>query len=283
MFGKMVAAGVAAIPAVAQEQQQSAATSPAPWETPEDLKAHPTGAPLPGQKWIVHDRSRPQPRKVTPGLPIAFSPPPSDAIILFDGKDLSQWSGAGRGGVTGDPHWKVENGYVELVPRSGSMATKMKFGDCQLHVEWMNPTPADPKVHGQERGNSGVILMGKYEIQVLSSYDNPTYADGMAGAIYSLFPPMVNPCRPENEWNCYDLLFEAPRFEGTAVAKPGYVTLLFNGVMVHHHAQLIGTTSMKPLARYQPHGAEESLVLQGHAGPVRYRNIWIRKITGYDS
>jgi hypothetical protein len=283
MFGKMVVAGLAANRSVAQQLPQSPPASGSGFETPEELEAHPVGAPIPGQKWKVHDRSRPQPRKITPGLPIASSPAPSDAIILFDGKDLSQWVGAGRGAVGGDPHWKVEDGYVELVPRSGSMATKAKFGDCQLHVEWMNPPVADPKVRGQERGNSGVILMGKYEIQVLSSYNNPTYADGMAGAIYALYPPMVNPCRPEGDWNSYDLLFEAPRFEGSTVAKPGYVTLIFNGVMVHHHAQLIGSTAVKPLAQYQPHAPEESFVLQGHAGPVRYRNIWIRKIAGYDA
>jgi hypothetical protein len=134
----------------------------------------------------VHDPDRPQTKKVTPGLPIPEVPPPSDAIVLFDGKDLSQWVTLVRGGGTDEPRWKVENGYMEMVPRSGSMATKTKFGDIQLHVEWMVPKGADPSRKGQMRGNSGVILTGHYELRVLESYDNPAYADGSVGAIYGL-------------------------------------------------------------------------------------------------
>jgi len=269
-FGKTVAAaGLVGIPGGAQVPQ---------------MEGSPEGSILPGQKWKAHDRARPQARKVVPGPSLASPPPPSDATVLFDGKDLSQWAGLARGGVRGEPAWKVENGYIELVPRSGSLATKEKFGDCQLHLEWVTPLPlvnADAK--GQMRGNSGVILMGRYEVQVLSSFDNPTYADGAAGSIYGLYPPLVNPCRPEGEWNSYDIVFEAPRFEDGKAVKPAFVTLFFNGVLAHHRAQLIGSTSILRVAQYQPHAAEESLVLQGHAGPVRYRNIWIRRLAGYDS
>jgi len=128
-----------------------------------------------------------------------------------------------------------------------------------------------------------VVLMGRYEIQVLAGYNNPTYSDGSAGALYGLYPPMVNPTRPEGEWNSFDIFFEAPRFEGEKVAKPAFVTLIFNGILVHHRVELLGSTSTLPIAKYQPHAAEESLVLQGHTGPTRYRNIWIRRLKGYDT
>jgi hypothetical protein len=247
------------------------------------MDGSPLGDPLPGQKWRVHDRDRPQPRKVTPGLPPASGLPPSDAIVLFEGKSLSQWNGIGRGGAIGEPLWKVENGYVEMVPGSGGLVTKEKFGDIQLHIEWVTPTGADPSRVGQMRGNSGIILMGHYEVQILSSFDNPTYPDGAAGAIYGLYPPMVNPCRPEGEWNSYDIVFESPQFQGEKVVKPAYLTLIFNGVLVHHRVELLGTTSVEPIAKYQPHASEEPFSLQAHAGPVRYRNVWVRKLLGYDS
>ena len=168
---------------------------------PPQLAGSPVGEPLPGQKWLVHDRARPQARKVTPGLPIPQVQPSSDAIVLFDGKDLSQWGTIGRDGKITDPTWKVENGYVEMVPRTGSLITETGVRRLPVHLEWMTPTGADASHVGQMRGNSGVILMKQYEIQVLSSFDNPTYADGAAGALYGLYPPLVNPCRPEGEWN----------------------------------------------------------------------------------
>jgi 3-keto-disaccharide hydrolase len=282
MFGKnVVAVGLATIPAIAQQ-----AGTPQPgrggraFETPEEYEKHPEGAPIPGQKWKVHDLTRPLAPKVTPGLPILSPAPPSDAIVLFDGKDLSQWVAGGRGGAAGPPKWKIENGYAEM---AGGIATKEKFGDCQLHVEWTTLPPADPARHGQGRGNSGVVLMGRYEVQVLSGFNNPTYSDGAAGAIYGLYPPLVNPTRPEGEWNSYDIFFEAPRFEGERVVKPAYLTLIFNGILVHHRVELLGSTSTLPLAKYRPHAPEESLVLQGHTGPARFRNIWIRRLKGYDT
>jgi len=285
-FGRqMVAAGLAAAPLIAQQGVPPSSAPGGSFPPPASgmRGMNPEGAPIPGQKWKVHDATRPQPRRVTPGLPIVSAPPPSDAIILFDGRDFSKWTAAGpRGAAAGEPRWKVENGYMETVPRGGSIATKEKFGDCQLHLEWTTLPPADPEMKGQMRGNSGVILMGHYEVQVLSSYDNPTYADGMAGAIYGLYPPMVNPARPDGEWNSYDIVFEAPQFDGSTVVKPAYLTLIFNGVLVHHRAQLLGNTAVLPLAQYRPHAPEEPLVLQGHAGVVRYRNIWIRRLRGYD-
>uniref|UniRef100_Q026J8 3-keto-alpha-glucoside-1,2-lyase/3-keto-2-hydroxy-glucal hydratase domain-containing protein n=1 Tax=Solibacter usitatus (strain Ellin6076) TaxID=234267 RepID=Q026J8_SOLUE len=285
-FGsKVLAAGMAAIPAIAQKSaappgQKAGGRS---FETPEEYEKHPEGSPIPGQKWKVHDLQRPLPPKVTPALPISSPAPPADAIVLFNGKDLSQWVSRQRGGAQTEANWKVENGYVEMVPQSGSIATREKFGDCQLHVEWTTLPPSDPSRHGQGRGNGGVVLMERYEIQVLSGYDNPTYSDGTAGALYGLYPPMVNPTRPEGEWNSFDVFFESPRFQGSTVVKPAYVTLIFNGLLAHHRVELLGSTSTLPLAKYQPHAAEESLVLQGHTGPTRYRNIWIRRLKGYDT
>jgi hypothetical protein len=266
----------------AQNKQQ---TAPGPSSTgPSDQMAgSPVGDQLPGQKWKVHDRSRPQARKVTPGLPLADERPSSDAIVLFDGKDLTQWGTQGRDGQVTEAKWKAENGYVEMVPRSGSLITKAAFGDCQLHLEWMTPTGTDATRRGQMRGNSGVILMKRYEVQVLSSFDNITYADGAAGGIYGLYPPLVNPCRPEGEWNSYDIVFRAPKFDGETLLKPAFLTLLFNGLVVHDHVELLGSTDTLPIAKYQPHPEEEPFLLQGHAGPVRYRNIWIRRLQAYDS
>jgi len=244
----------------------------------------PVGDPLPGQKWLVHDHSRPQPRKVTPGQPIPTMSAPSDAIVLFDGKDLSKWNAAsfGRGGAAAatEPQWKIADGHAEM---RGGIVTKESFGDIQLHVEWMTPPVDDPMRVGQQRGNSGVVFMGRYEVQVLSGYDNPTYADGGAGAIYGVYPPMVNPCLPEGQWNTYDFVFEAPRFDGDKLVKPAFLTLFFNGVMVHNRAQFLGSTAHEPLAVYTPHAAELPLQLQGHVGPAWYRNIWVRRILGYDA
>lgn len=246
------------------------------------MDGSPLGDPLPGQKWRVHDRERPQPRKVVPGTPIPTPSAPSDAIVLFDGSDLSKWNGGGRGGSVTEPRWKVENGYVELVPGAGSLVTKDSFGDVQLHLEWTTPAGADASRVGQARGNSGVIFMGRYEMQVLSSYNNPTYPDGAAGAIYGLYPPMVNPCLPEGQWNAYDIVFEAPKFDAGKLTKPASITLFFNGIIVQNRVELLGTTSHEPIAVYTPHAAELPLSLQGHAGPARFRNIWIRRLLGYD-
>jgi hypothetical protein len=258
---------------------QQAGTPPKPAEAGDGVHGYTDTPRLPGQKWRVHDPDRPHPRKVTPG-PVVSAPAPSDAIVLFDGKDLSQWVTAGRGGQIQEPKWKVENGYMETVPRSGRLVTKEKFGDCQLHIEWMIPA-GSPGV-GQDRGNSGVELMMRYEIQVLESFENPTYADGQAAAIYGQWPPLVNASRPEGQWNVYDILFEAPRFDKEKLVKPGYVTVVHNGILVHNHQEILGATVWRKVAVYSHHGEEEPLSLQDHNSPVRFRNIWIRKLGHYD-
>ena len=241
----------------------------------------PVGDPLPGQKWLVHDHSRPQPRKVMPGQPIPTMSAPSDAIVLFDGKDLSKWTaGGGRGGAAvSEPQWRIVDGHAEM---RGSIVTKESFGDIQLHLEWTTPRVEDPMRVGQQRGNSGIVFMGRYEVQVLSGYDNPTYADGGVGAIYGVYPPMVNPCLPEGQWNSFDFVFEAPKFDGDKLVKLAFLTLFFNGVMVHNRAQFLGSTAREPIASYTPHAAELPFQLQGHVGPAWYRNIWVRRILGYD-
>ena len=267
--------------AAALGAQQPPAAAPAKQPAQElagdDINGYTDTPRIPGQKWRVHDVDRPRPPKVTPGTPGTSATPPSDAIVLFNGKDLSQWVTEARGGVAQAPKWKVENGYIEIVPRTGRLVTKEKFGDCQLHVESMIPKEATGT--GQSRGNSGVELMRRYEIQVLESNQNLTYADGGAGAIYGVWPPMVNPARPQGEWNVYDVFFEAPRFEGEQIVKPAFLTLFLNGVLVQDHKAYLGTTVWRRVGVYRPHPAEEPLSLQDHNQPVRFRNIWIRRLS----
>lgn len=236
---------------------------------------------LPGQPWRVHDLKRPHPPLVTPGAQPGR--PPSDAVVLFDGKDLSHWFHRGRGADRGKilpARWKLEHGYVEVVGGAGDLVSKEKFGDAQYHIEWAAP----PRIEGsgQWRGNSGVLIMERYEIQVLDNWENPTYADGMAGAIYGQFPPLVNPARPPGQWQSFDIVFEAPRFEGDKLVKPACATVFLNGVLVHHHREIIGRMAHRRVGTYAPHAPEESLALQDHDTPVRYRNIWVRRLKGYD-
>ncbi len=231
---------------------------------------------LPDGKWRVHDVTRPRPPVVTPGAQPGS--PPSDAIVLFDGTDLSKWVTDVKGEPTA-PKWKVEKGYMEVVDKAGGIRTKEKFGDIQLHVEWASP--AEVKGDSQARGNSGVLLMSRYEVQVMDSYDNPTYADGQAGAIYGQTPPLVNACRKPGEWQTYDIVFEAPRFDGGKLVKPAYVTLIQNGVLIHNRREVLGTTPHAKLGTYTAHG-EEPLELQNHHNPVRFRNVWVRRLKGYD-
>ena len=236
---------------------------------------------LPGQKWKVHDIDRPRPRVVTPGTnPTQERPgtPPSDAVVLFDGKDLSKWRWRGGGSVP--KGWKVQGGYMEVVEKGDSIATKDSFGDIQLHAEWQ--VPANPPRTGQWRGNSGIIIMGRYEIQVLDSYDAATYADGQAASIYGQFPPLVNASRKPGEWQFYDIIFEAPKFEGGKLVKNPYVTVLHNGVVVHHHQPFIGQMAHRVHRPFEAHGPEAPLVIQNHDVPVRYRSIWVRKLGSYD-
>jgi hypothetical protein len=212
-----------------------------------------------------------EPRIVTPGRTSAD--PPSDAIVLFDGKDLSHWRGDG-----GTPaKWIVRDGYVEVAPGTGDMETAEKFGDVQLHIEWA--TPAVVKGEGQERGNSGVFLMGHYEIQVLDSYDNKTYYHGQAGSVYKQYAPLVNASRKPGEWQTYDIIFHAPRFdEQGKVVDRARVTVLHNGVLIQNNVEIYGNTYHDRPALYTAHAPEEPLRLQDHGNPLRYRNIWIRRL-----
>jgi hypothetical protein len=174
----------------------------------------------------------------------------------------------------------VENGYFEVVPKTGAIATKDRFGDVQLHVEWAAPSP--PRGASQDRGNSGIFLMGLFETQVLDSYNSPTYADGQAGAIYGQWPPLVNATRKPGEWQAYDIVFEAPKFEGDRLVKPAYITVFLNGVLLHNRKEEMGPTQHRQLAKYVPGPSEGPIVLQDHSHPVRYRNIWVRRLAGYD-
>ncbi|MCF7668642.1 MAG: DUF1080 domain-containing protein [Verrucomicrobia bacterium] len=207
-----------------------------------------------------------EPVKVTPG---ADGAPPSDAIVLFDGSDTSKWKGDGGGAVK----WKVENGYMQ-VNGTGNILTKDEFGDCQLHVEWS--VPKDITGDDQGRGNSGVYLQGRYEIQVLDSYNNKTYFDGQAGAFYGNSAPLVNPCRKPGEWQTYDIIFHAPTPdpEGDGII-PGSFTVLFNGVLVQDHVPVKGSTTA---SMFTGATAKGPLTLQDHGSPVRYRNIWLRPL-----
>jgi len=236
---------------------------------------------LPNMKWHVHDPDRPHPKVVSPGATPGAAP--SDAIVLFDGKDLSKWVQHGTGANQNqliDPTWKVGDGWFEVGAHTGGLYTREKFGDCQVHVEWSSPT--DVRGTSQGRGNSGVLLMSRYEIQVLDAWDNPTYADGQTAAIYGQWPPLVSVPRRPGEWNTYDIVFEAPRFEGEKLVKPAFFTVFYNGVIVHNRKESMGPMVYRQVAHYTPHDPEEPLMLQDHNNPVRYRNIWIRRLKGYD-
>jgi hypothetical protein len=176
--------------------------------------------------------------------------------------------------------WKLENGYMEVIPRAGDLLTKEKFGDVQVHVEFQ--FPENIQGQSQNRGNSGVLLQSRYEIQVLDSYRNPTYADGQVGAIYGQWPPLANASRRPGEWQTYDIVFEAPRFEGEKLVKPAYFTVIHNGVLLHNRKESMGPMIYRQVAHYAPQPAEDSLMLQNHSQPVRYRNIWIRRLKSYD-
>lgn len=205
----------------------------------------------------------PEPPVVDPG---DGTRAPSDAIVLFDGKDLSAFENG--------ENWKVENGYAEV--GSGSIRTRQAFGDCQLHLEFA--TPAEVKGDGQGRGNSGVYLMDRYEVQILDSFGNQTYFDGQCAAVYKQQPPTVNACRGPGEWQSYDILFTAPRFDSEGkLTQPAAVTVLHNGVVVHNHFQLSGGTFWDQAPAYTAHEAKLPFSIQDHGNPLRFRNIWIRE------
>ena len=233
----------------------------------------------PDPNWRGHDRYRPLPLVVmpaTPSTPEQPGKPPSDAVVLFDGKDLSPWVS-----MDGSPtKWIVRDGYMECVKGSGYIRTLRNFGDCQLHLEWATPVPA--KGEGQSRGNSGVFFgLDRYEVQVLDSFENRTYADGGAGSVYGQYPPLVNACQPPGEWQTYDIVYTAPRFdpEGKLLA-PARLTVFHNGVLIQNNVALTGPTSWLERAPYRAHPERQPIALQDHGNPVRYRNIWVRELGG---
>ena len=242
-----------------------------------------TGSPFYGDApddhhpWAVHDHNRPQPKLVTPGT---FSSqeqpgkPPSDAIVLFDGTDLSKWEADEGEGVP--TKWIVKDGAMECVPKSGYIRTKDKLGDIQLHVEWAAPTKAEGESQG--RGNSGVFLMGLVEVQVLDNYNNPTYADGFAGSVYGVMPPFANALRPPGQFQVYDIVFRRPIYKEGKQLDPGYITVFENGVLVQDHTMLEGGTGHMARSKPGPFAEAGPLKLQDHGNPVRYRNIWYRPL-----
>src|SRR5258706_8006771 len=234
---------------------------------------------LPGGKWHVHDGTRPQPTIIDPGSAStqeAPGKPPSDAHILFDGTDLSKWIGD-----NGKPAaWVVSNGFMTITPKTRGIHTVEDIGDCQMHIEWSAPNP--PRGRDQDRGNSGVIFFNKYEVQVLDSYENITYPDGQAASIYGSYPPLVNAMRKPGEWNVYDIFFNVPRFKDGKLEKPGYFTVIHNGVIVQNHVELLGDSFHRKMPAYTPHAPKGPLYLQDHGHPVRYRNIWYRELKDSD-
>ncbi len=220
------------------------------------------------EPYRVHDPDRPWPPVVAPGVRsrgAQAGTAPSDALVLFDGGDLSAWRDAG---------WTVEDGV--LVAGKGDLVTVETFGDCQLHLEWQAPDP--PRGKMTNRGNSGVFFMGKYEIQIFDSYTEKIYPDGIAGAVYGETPPLVHPARKPGRWQSYDIVFTAPVFADGTVVEPATVTMLFNGVLVHFNTEIRGPCAWRKIAPYKPHPPKLPLKLQAHGNPVRFRNIWIRRL-----
>ena len=225
-------------------------------------------------EWPQHSRERPQPPIVTPPAQQLPAPAPAGAVVLFDGTSLANWR---KKGSDAPASWKVENGYMEVVPGTGDIASVFAFGDAQVHVEYMTPPPRGGT--DQDRGNSGVWLMSNYEVQVLDSYDNVTYPDGQNAALYGDVPPSVNASRPPGEWQSFDITFTAPRFDAFGkLISPARMTVLHNGVKVHDNAVLRGHTTHRTPPVYEKHPDRMPLSLQDHDHPVRYRNIWVKEL-----
>jgi len=226
-------------------------------------------APQQAKEWGVHDKDRPQPAMVTPG---GHGKAPSDAVVLFDGKSLDKWTGNG-----GTAAWEVKDGYFQVKAGSGNIRTKDGFGSCQIHVEWM--VPESCKCEGQHGCNSGLFFMDRYELQILGSNPNKTYVDGMAGAMYGQYPPLVNACNPNGQWNTYDVIFHAPKFkaDGT-LEKAGTMTVFLNGVLVQDHSEIRGATAHAAKAKYSAHEPKLPIGLQDHGDALCFRNIWLRPL-----
>lgn len=227
---------------------------------------------LPGGSWRVHDADRPAPPVVTPAAKPGGAP--ADAVVLFDGTSLDAWTAGG--GL-----WPVRDGAFTVPPRVGgkdnNLVTKQSFGDVQLHLEFRSPNP--PTKSSQDRGNSGIWFMQRYEIQILDGYQNPTYADGTVGAVYGFKPPLANAARRPGEWQSYDVIFERPRFAADgSLVRPAYITAFLNGVLVQNHQAMLGTTIWRQVASYKAHGDAAPIQLQDHDSPVSFRNIWVRPL-----
>lgn len=225
---------------------------------------------LPGTDWHVHDGKRPNPPVVEPPPHVSI-PPPADATVLFNGTGFSAWAGR-----DGEVKWKAEEDWME-VTKTGEIRTRESFGSCELYLEWAAPSVVEGR--GQERGNSGVYLMDRYEVQVLDSHENLTYADGQAASLYGMTPPLVNACRKPGEWQSYHIFFEAPEFKDGAVVRPARVSVKHNGIVVQERAEFLGTSTWRELPKYAEHPPKAPLRLQEHGDPVRFRNIWIRSWT----
>ncbi len=231
---------------------------------------------------LVHEEDpakQPQPAVITPGTSSTQEQPglaPSDAVVLFDGKNLDNWTA-----TDGKPtKWILKDGVMSPTKNSGMIQSKQEFGSCQLHVEWAEPSKVEGD--GQGRGNSGVFLMGKYEVQVLDSYDNKTYPDGQCGALYGRSKPLVNACRKPGEWQSYDIVFHRPVFDKDGkVTKRATFTVIQNGVVVQDHKELSGGCGWKghhSISEYEAHGDKGPLQLQDHGNPVLFRNVWVREL-----
>ncbi|MEM7383823.1 MAG: DUF1080 domain-containing protein [Verrucomicrobiota bacterium] len=219
---------------------------------------------LPWCEWLVHDPDRPAPPKMKPGTPVPSTPAPADAVVLFDGKDLSQWT---------DTNWTVKDGLL-VATGDKSPTTKQSFGDFQLHLEWKMPKDFEGPWYNQ--GNNGVLLHGLYEIQIFDSFKEPLYPDGQCAAVYAQTPPAVNVTLPPGEWQSYDIIFKAPVFEKDKLVTPPYITMFHNGVLVHHHQKVYGITGHKIVPHYNKKTSKGPIRLAGHGCPVAFRNIWIR-------
>jgi hypothetical protein len=256
----LLAAFSAAIPVLTQQPNQLGY---------DDTPMQPSG------KWRVHDSKRPQPHVITPGPAVSIGAPSDAKVLLGPGADTGAWQMSGGAAIT----WPMKDGVLQS--GKGMIETKEQFSDVQLHVEFATPT--DVKGDGQGRGNSGVFLAGAFEIQVLDSFENKTYPDGQASAMYGQFPPLVNASRGPGQWQAYDIVFTAPRFNaGGTIEKPAVVTVFHNGVLVHNATPFWGPTQHKQIGKYDPSNAKGPLRLQDHGNPVKFRNIWIRPLKNYD-
>jgi len=230
-------------------------------------------AAVPAKRWKQHSMTQPKPPVVAGQGSAGPAAVPADAVVLFDGKDLSQWVSD-----SGEPAgWTVRDGFFEVKPEAGSIQTRESFGDIQMHIEWASPDPAAGS--GQNRGNSGVFLMGRYEIQVLDTFQADTYADGYAGAVYGQAPPLFNATLSPGEWQTFDIVFRGPRFSADdKLLDAAHVTVIHNGVAVQNNEPILGPTSWLNFLAYQPHAHEAPIRLQDHGQPVRFRSIWVRRL-----